>query len=253
MAARISHRGPDGGGIAGASDATLGMTRLAIVDVDMAISRCSMTTGRSSSFTTGGLQRAGTPSSIEKRGVRFRTRSDTEVILRLYENDPEHVEEHLVGMWAFAIHDRRRGRVIISRDRFGIKPLFIADSGTALAFASELRCFDRTLSPFPAVRHRSWCRPRNDVVELRPGDRARFIQGVKRLAPASRITVDLATGARRTHTYWSLEPSQEAATVGSLDEACGHVETLLRRPSGNTLKAMCRLRPSFPVESTRHW
>src|SRR4030095_396318 len=82
------------------------------------------------------------------RGVRFRTRSDTEVILRLYEQDPEHVEEHLVGMWALAIHDRRRRRGALSRDPFGITALCGARTGGALAFASELRCFDRNLQPF---------------------------------------------------------------------------------------------------------
>ena len=111
---------------------------------------------------------------LERRGVRFRTRSDTEVILRLYEHDPEHVEEHLVGMWAFAIHDRRRRRVVLSRDRFGIKPLFVADTGDALAFASELRCFDRRLEPFArlfAIDSRR--RARDGLVELRAGERAR--------------------------------------------------------------------------------
>ena len=188
-----------------------------------------MTTGRLSSSTTERSTTHRRSDEHLKIVVFVSHGSDTEVILRLYENDPEHVETQLVGMWAFAIHDRQRGRVIISRDRFGIKPIFIADSGSALAFASELCCFDRTLSPFVplfAIDHgaahgmMSW----SYVPE-----QSTIYAGVKRLAPASRITVDLATGARRTHTYWSLEPSQEAATVGSLDEACEHVETLLRQ------------------------
>src|SRR5581483_6749375 len=85
---------------------------------------------------------------LERDGVRFRTRSDTEVILRLYERDPDDVERRLVGMWAFAVHDRKRRKLVLSRDRFGIKPLFIADTGRAIAFASELRSFDRSLQPF---------------------------------------------------------------------------------------------------------
>jgi asparagine synthase (glutamine-hydrolysing) len=151
------------------------------------------------------------------------------VILRLYERDPEHVEEHLVGMWAFAIHDRHARRVVLSRDRFGIKPLFVADAGRALAFASELRCFDRGLEPFArlfAVDHDaahamvSW--------SYVPEDRTIY-RGVRRVPPASRMTIDLATRGRATRTYWTLRPSSEAARVESLDDACAQAERLLKR------------------------
>jgi asparagine synthase (glutamine-hydrolysing) len=135
--------------IAAHPDATIGMTRLAIVDV--AHGHQPMANDDESIVIVYNGEVYNAPAlrqDLERRGVRFRSRSDTEVILRLYEADPEHVEEHLVGMWAFAIHDRRRRRVVLSRDRFGIKPLFIADAGDAFAFASELRCFDRRLDPF---------------------------------------------------------------------------------------------------------
>jgi asparagine synthase (glutamine-hydrolysing) len=106
------------------------MTRLAIVDVvhghqPMANDDDSVVIVYNGEIYNAPALRA----DLERRGVRFRTRSDTEVILRLYEQDPERVEEHLVGMWAFAIHDRRRKRVVLSRDRFGIKPLFLVDTG----------------------------------------------------------------------------------------------------------------------------
>ena len=167
-----------------------------------AISRWRTKTSRSSSSTTArSTTRRRSAQDLERRGVRFRTRSDTEVILRLYEHDPEHVEEHLVGMWAFAIHDRRRRRVVLSRDRFGIKPLFVADTGSALAFASELRCFDRSLEPFrAAVRDRSRRRARDGLVELRPGERARSTRACAASPPATRLTIDLATGERDTRT-----------------------------------------------------
>ncbi len=166
---------------------------------------------------------------LEGKGIRFRTRSDTEVILRLYERDPDRVEEHLAGMWAFAIHDRKRRRVVLSRDRFGIKPLFVVDTGTALGFASELQCFNRQVAPFAgrfAIDHAaahamvSW----SYVPEV-----STIYQGVKRLAPASRLDIDLATGRRTARTYWTLEPSAEAGRITTLDDACSSVEALLRR------------------------
>jgi asparagine synthase (glutamine-hydrolysing) len=230
MNEHIHHRGPDGEGLVAHQDATLAMKRLAIVDVvhghqPMANDDESVVLVYNGEiYNAPELRR-----KLEAAGVRFRTRSDTEVILRLYEQDPENVERHLVGMWAFAIHDRRRRRVVLSRDRFGIKPLFVADAGGPLLFASELRCFDRSLAPFSrlfAIDHDaahamlSW----SYVPEA-----ASIYKGVRRLPPASRLTIDLDSGARTERTYWTLEPSDDAQRVRSLDEACEGTETLLRR------------------------
>jgi asparagine synthase (glutamine-hydrolysing) len=230
MAERIRHRGPDGGGVVAHPDATLGMTRLAIVDVvhghqPMANEDESIVIVYNGEIYNAPALRA----ELEKKGVRFKTRSDTEVILRLYEHNPERVEEELAGMWAFVIHDRKRRRVVLSRDRFGIKPFYVVDTGTAVAFASELQCFDKSLAPFRdrfAVDHAaahamlSWSYiPENGTI----------YQGVKRLPLASRMEIDLATGARRSRVYWHLTLSPEAARVTSLDEACSGVEALLRR------------------------
>ena len=230
MAARIRHRGPDGGGVVSHHDATLGMTRLAIVDVVHGHQPMASDDGQVVIVYNGEVYNApALRQEMEDRGIRFRTRSDTEVVLRLYEDDPGSVERHLVGMWAFAIHDRRRRRLVLSRDRFGIKPLFVADTGAAVAFASELGCFDRGLAPFDrlfAIDHdaahamMSW----SYVPE-----QSTIYQGIKRLAPATRLTIDLTTGARETTTYWRLEPSREASAVRSLEEACEGVEALLRR------------------------
>jgi asparagine synthase (glutamine-hydrolysing) len=167
--------------------------------------------------------------ALQRKGVAFRTRSDTEVLLRLYEQDPEHVEEHLCGMWAFAIHDRRRRRVVLSRDRFGIKPLFVVDTGHALAFASELRAFDRDLAPFKkhfSLDHHSAHAMLSWSFVPETGT---IFEGVKRLAPATRFSIDLTAGRRTERVYWHLQPSAEAAAVETLAEACDGVEHLLRR------------------------
>ncbi len=230
MNEQIRHRGPDGDGVTTHPDATLAMKRLAIIDVvhghqPMGNDDDSIVIVYNGEIYNAPELRRG----LEEKGVRFRTRSDTEVILRLYERDPEQVERLLVGMWAFAIHDRKRRRVVLSRDRFGIKPLFVADTGGALAFASELRCFDRSLEPFArlfAIDHDaahamvSW----SYVPET-----ATIYTGVRRLPPASRLTIDLDTGARTARTYWRLEPSSEAQRARSLAEACEGTEAVLRR------------------------
>ncbi len=230
MAETIHHRGPDGGGVVAHPDATLGMKRLAIVDVEHGRQPMSNEDGSIALVYNGEIYNA--PElrrSLERRGVRFRTRSDTEVILRRYELDPDTVEEDLVGMWAFAIHDRKRRRVLLSRDRFGIKPFFVADAGRALAFASELRAFRQNLPGFErcfevdrgaAHAMLSW----SFVPET-----STIYGGVRRLPPASRLEIDLETHERRTRPYWVLLPSSDAARVGHLDEACEAVDGLLRR------------------------
>lgn len=230
MAERIRHRGPDGGGVVAHPDATLGMTRLAIVDIEhghqpMANEDESIVIVYNGEVYNAPALRA----RLEREGVHFRTRSDTEVILRLYEKDPERVEDELVGMWAFAIHDRRRRRVVLSRDRFGIKPLFVASGGGALAFASELRCFDRDLPRFEACFAIDHAAAHAMVSWSYVPETATIYQGVRRLAPATRMEIDLATGERRTRRYWQLGISEEASRVDSLDEACRSVEALLRR------------------------
>src|SRR5206468_11642379 len=76
---------------------------------------------------------------LEARGHRYRTRSDTETILHLYEEEGERCVERLQGMFAFAIWDRTRGRLLLARDRLGIKPLYYARTEHELLFASEIK------------------------------------------------------------------------------------------------------------------
>lgn len=230
MADRIAHRGPDGGGLTYHADATLAMRRLAIVDVEHGHQPMLTDDGAIALVFNGEIYNApALRDELVARGVTFRTRSDTEVILRLYELDPERVEDRLAGMWAFAIHDRRRKKLILSRDRFGIKPLFLVEGGGTLAFASELRCFDRSLpaiaSAFTIDHGSAHAVLSFSVVPCEDT----IYRGVKRLAPATRLTVDLATGERASRRTWELTPSAEGARVRSLGEACEVVEHYLRR------------------------
>ncbi len=231
MCERMRHRGPDGGGVTVDDGVALGMVRLAIVDVEHG-AQPMFSDDRSIALVYNGeiYNAPALRRELEAKGVRFRTRSDTEVILRLYEQDPNDVERHLVGMWAFAVHDRRRKQLVLSRDRFGIKPLYVADDGRRLAFASELRCFGPVrphgLEPLFEVDHGSahamlaWSYVPNE---------ATIYRGVRRLPPATRLTIDLATGTRREARYWTVQPSAESARVTRLEDACALIEPLLAR------------------------
>lgn len=232
MVEAIRHRGPDGGGATVHGPVALGMARLAIVDVAGGQQPMFNEDQSVALVFNGEIYNApALREALRKGGVAFRTRSDTEVILRLYERDPALLEEQLVGMWAFAIHDRRRRRLLLSRDRFGIKPLFLADAGQALCFASELRSLlavrdlrglGALLRPDPEAAHAmvAWAYVPEDST---------IFSGVRRLPPAHRLEVDLDTGRCTESEYWRMHPSAEAGFVRSLGEACDLVEPALVR------------------------
>jgi asparagine synthase (glutamine-hydrolysing) len=238
MCSRMVDRGPDGGGVAAHPDATLGMRRLAIVDIAGGEQPMWNDDGSTVIVYNGEVYNASAVRArLEKEGVRFRTRSDTEVVLRLYERDPERVEEELVGMWAFAIHDRRRRRVRLSRDRFGIKPLFWADVGGRAAFASELRCFDPIRADAPGTFAFDAEAAHAMLAWSYVPETSTIYRGVRRVPPATRVDIDLATGKQRSRTYWSLRPSTEASRVGSLEDAMEFIEPILKRAAQEHLES----------------
>lgn len=232
MCGSIYHRGPDGGGLAVHQDATLGMRRLAIVDIARGNQPMYSDDGQIVLVYNGEVYNApALREELVREGVRFHTHSDTEVILRLYERDPSRVEELLVGMWAFAIHDRKRHKLVLSRDRFGIKPLFLVRGSRGVAFASELqalellkgrgdfaRCFEIDHGAAHAMLSYGF------VPEL-----ATIYEGVSRVEPATRWELDLETGRESARRFWTLTPSAEATSVRSMDDACLLVESVLRR------------------------
>jgi asparagine synthase (glutamine-hydrolysing) len=139
------------------------------------------------------------------RGHRFRTSSDTETILHLYEEYGLECLAHLRGMFAFAIWDRRLKRLFIARDRLGVKPLFFcADSGS-VAFASELRTLRELLPHRPEVDPQSIY----DFFGFRyiPAPRT-FYRGIEKLLPGHYLVAD-ADGVR-TQAYWDIPPEEES-------------------------------------------
>jgi asparagine synthase (glutamine-hydrolysing) len=142
MTAVLAHRGPDGEGYWIDEDPRvfLGHRRLSIVDI-AAGSQPMTTLDERLVITFNGeiYNHAALRAELEKRGHRFKTdHSDTEVLLYGYREWGHGLLEKLNGMWAFAIYDRGRHELFLSRDRFGKKPLFYYADDNAFAFASEL-------------------------------------------------------------------------------------------------------------------
>ena len=139
MSALLAHRGPDSAGELVDGPVALAARRLAIVDLEGGDQPIANEAGDVVVVQNGEIyNQASLRDGLERRGHRFRSRADTEVLVHLYEDlGPEFVRE-LRGMFALALWDRRARRLLLARDRFGIKPLFWSAGANVLAFASEL-------------------------------------------------------------------------------------------------------------------
>src|SRR5919109_703493 len=139
MSETLRHRGPDSDGALVDGPVALAVRRLSIIDLEGGDQPIGNEDGTVSVVQNGEIYnyrdlRAG----LERRGHTFSTRSDTEVLVHLYEDlGPSFVRE-LRGMFAVALWDSGRRRLVLARDRFGIKPLYYRAEGGLLSFASEL-------------------------------------------------------------------------------------------------------------------
>jgi asparagine synthase (glutamine-hydrolysing) len=142
MAATMAHRGPDGEGYVALDDCALGFRRLAIIDVDAESPPFANEDRSIWSICNGQIYNA--PDlfeGLQAKGHSFRTETDTEAIPHLYEEHGADLVELLNGMFAFAVWDEPRQRLLLARDRAGEKPLFYWSDGSEFVFASDLRAF----------------------------------------------------------------------------------------------------------------
>ena len=222
------HRGPDGFGVEVNDHVSIGMRRLAIVDIAGGDQPLYNADHSLALINNGEIYNA--PElrvELERLGHAFRTdHSDTEVILRGYEQWGEDVVSHLTGMFAFAIWDGRRNRLFLARDRLGIKPLYYARSGSRVIFASEIKAVLQD----PSV-------PRTENLEVlqrfllyRVHDATEdtFFAAVKRLLPGHTMTVD-AEGIRTIRRYWEPEVNPEFSGSRSNDEYAEEFGALFER------------------------
>lgn len=141
MCSVMVHRGPDDEGIHTGPGIGLGMRRLSIIDLEGGRQPMRNEDGTVFVVANGEIYNfKALRLDLERRGHRFASGSDTEVIVHLYEEYGPDCVEHLRGMFGLAIWDARRRQLVLARDRLGIKPLYYTQTPTRLAFASELKC-----------------------------------------------------------------------------------------------------------------
>lgn len=207
MVRAMRHRGPDDSGVFTDEHASLGVTRLAIIDLSCAAHQPMSNSEQNIWIVFNGeiYNFREKRIELEKLGYRFTSNSDTEVVLRLYEHYGDDFLLHLRGMFALAIYDKRRKeRLLLARDQLGIKPLLYAEVNRQVVFASEIKALlassliARELDP-EALRllltFGSVYQPHT------------MLRDVKMLLPAHRLVIE--DGRTRIERYWSLEKDRQ--------------------------------------------
>jgi asparagine synthase (glutamine-hydrolysing) len=202
MNRQIVHRGPDDDGFFVEGNVGLAMRRLSIIDIKTGHQPISNESNDIWIVYNGELyNHQELRKDLEARGHRYRTHSDTETIVHLYEEYGRDCVKHLRGMYAFAIWDRPKGCLFIARDRLGIKPLYYRFDGKSLLFASEIKAilahpgvtpeFNRsTLAEYLAFGY---------IPEAET-----MYAGIKKLLPGH--TLEISTGGEpQISQYWDLD------------------------------------------------
>lgn len=222
LIAALSHRGPDGEAWKRFDDGCLVHTRLRVLDLsECGTQPMSTPDGQAWVVFNGEIyNHRALRTELEADGHRFRGHSDTEVIAPLYRKLGARFVERLRGMFAIAVFDLPRRRVLLTRDRFGIKPLFFASTGSGVAFGSEIGA----LLEFPTVDRSVDAQAVRDFVALHfippPGT---FYRGITAVEPGQMVEVTLnggraVTSPRRYHT-WSVAPDKSLDLASAADRA----------------------------------
>ena len=228
MAATMASRGPDGSGSWARDNVAFAHRRLKIIDLTAAGDQPMTDDALGLTVVFNGCiyNHRELRSELEGHGYRFFSSSDTEVILKAYAQWGTRCVDHFAGMFAFALYEHAARRLMLARDRLGVKPLYLADVGGSLRFASTLPALlagggiGAEIDPVALHHYLSW----HAVV---PAPHT-ILAGVRKLAPATVMTVE-ADGQRRTETYWRADFSRQAAHQGWGEDEWAHaVQDALR-------------------------
>ncbi len=217
----LQHRGPDGQGTFVDGPVGFHHRRLAIIDPESGQQPMSAE-GVTVAFNGEIYNYVELRAELTARGHRFRTRSDTEVLLRMYLEHGPGAVRHLNGMFAFLIFDSRSREMLAARDHLGIKPLYVWADEDRLLFASEIKALFR----HPAARAEPDFDGVRDYITFQfvLGERTMF-RGVQKLLPGEYQIFDLATGRSRSVRYW--EPRFDIDTAHTPEYFVSRIRELL--------------------------
>ena len=223
MAERIRHRGPDAGGFFERHNIHLGSRRLRVLDLDGGDQPISNEDGSVHVIYNGEIYNfKELRLRLQEAGHTFRTDTDTEVIVHLYEDHGIECAKHLNGMFAFALYDERRRRLLLARDPVGIKPLVYSWDGSSLIFASEAKSFlahpQFSAALNPDALHQ--------LLNLRfvPSPLTLF-KGVQQLPPGNLLILEGGSLVQKSFHSWDFS---DRTSISEADAAEEFLETLSR-------------------------
>src|SRR5262245_47653940 len=237
MTGAIVHRGPDDDGYYLDADVGLAMRRLSIIDLESGHQPVHNEDGSVSVVFNGEIYNyRELRAELERRGHAFSSTSDTEVIVHLYEDLGPACVDRLRGMFAFALWDAKRRRLLVARDRLGIKPLYYAEVGGRLIFGSELK----SLLALPDVERRlDWSAIGHLLAsQVTPRDGS-IVAGVRKLEPGHRLIARPGVPPR-IERYWDVRfepdrgqsPARLAERLGELLEESVRLHLVRDVPRG---------------------
>lgn len=235
----LRHRGPDGRDTHRWGSIGFGHRRLAIIDLDhgqQPMSNADETVWIN--YNGEVYNYVELRSDLIQRGYTFETRTDTEVVLHLYEEHGLDMFEHLNGMFAFAIYDQDRGRIVLGRDRFGQKPLYVYEDDEVVLFGSEIKA----LLQHPQVTAEPDPRGVQEYLTFQHclGDRTMF-KNVRHVEPACYLVLDEEGNRLEEDRYWwfDLDEAYEKSEEECIDELRFVLEDAIK----------IRLRSDVPIGS----
>jgi asparagine synthase (glutamine-hydrolysing) len=207
----LAHRGPDGRGEWHDERAALGHRRLSIVDLAAGAQPLGNEDGTVWVTYNGEIyNHADLRAPLERQGHRYRTRCDTEVIVHGYEEWGDACVERFRGMFAFAVWDSRRGRLLLARDRLGVKPLYWTLQDGRLLFGSEIKAL--LASGLVQPRANESALPEILSTRTLAGDETLFT-GIRKLLPGHVLVYE--DGRVRTRRYWDVPVREDAEAKAS--------------------------------------
>lgn len=225
MNAALAHRGPDGEGIEVLGPVGLAHRRLAIIDLSEAGHQPMATRDRRLWLTYNGeiYNYLELRKDLEAAGAKFFSNTDSEVILHAYRAWGEEAFALFNGIWALGIWDAERRELILSRDRFGVKPLYLHQSSARIVFASEVKAI---LAAEPELARLDRQRVADFLsLPLVDADRKTYFEGVECFEPGTLMRIN-AAGERCVRRYWTFTPPRTPLDVSS-DQASDKVRALL--------------------------
>ncbi|MDR3666528.1 MAG: asparagine synthase (glutamine-hydrolyzing) [Ignavibacteriaceae bacterium] len=213
----IAHRGPDSEGFFREENVALAMRRLAIIDLETGnqpiynsdMSRLIMFNGEISNFHE-------IRKDLEESGFKFKTRSDTEVILLGYDKFGEDIFSKLNGMFSIAIYDRKKRTLIIARDRLGIKPLYYTSSDSDFIFASEIK----SILQHPGYSKQINFESVNNLLKYKyiPNEKTLY-SGIVKMVPGSYLKINSNPAIIENTRYWKLSDQLKQEEIESFEES----------------------------------